>query len=45
MVRDQMSLYAGLMVTHLDWLVMLSNNIINYETEWPMDSYHSTTTY
>jgi hypothetical protein len=22
---------------NLDWLVMLSNNIINYESEWPMD--------
>ena len=21
----------------LDWLVLLSNNIINYESEWPMD--------
>jgi len=23
---------------NLDWLVLLSNNIINYESEWPMDS-------
>ena len=22
---------------NLDWLVLLSNNIINYESEWPMD--------
>ena len=22
---------------NLDWLIMLSNNIINYESEWPMD--------
>ena len=25
------------MVANLDWLVMLSNNIINYESECPMD--------
>ena len=23
---------------NLDWLVLLSNNIINYESEWPMDA-------
>jgi len=23
--------------SNLDWLIMLSNNIINYESEWPMD--------
>lgn len=23
--------------SNLDWLVLLSNNIINYESEWPMD--------
>jgi hypothetical protein len=22
---------------NLDWVVLLSNNIVNYETEWPMD--------
>ena len=25
--------------SNLDWVIMLSNNIINYESEWPMDQY------
>ena len=36
--RPDVVAYRAYGNANLDWLVMLSNNIINYETEWPMDS-------
>ena len=36
--RPDVIAYRAYNNANLDWLVMLSNNIINYETEWPMDS-------
>jgi len=36
--RPDVIAYRAYGNANLDWLVMLSNNIINYETEWPMDS-------
>ena len=35
--RPDFIAYKAYGSANLDWLVMLSNNIINYESEWPMD--------
>ena len=35
--RPDVIAYRAYGSANLDWLVMLSNNIINYESEWPMD--------
>ena len=35
--RPDLVAYKVYKESNLDWLVMLSNNIINYESEWPMD--------
>ena len=35
--RPDVIAYRAYKSANLDWLVMLSNNMINYESEWPMD--------
>ena len=35
--RPDVIAYRAYGSANLDWLVMLSNNMINYESEWPMD--------
>ena len=37
--RPDLIAYKVYKESNLDWLVLLSNNIINYESEWPMDQY------
>ena len=37
--RPDMVAYKTYGDSNLDWVVLLSNNIINYESEWPMDQY------
>ena len=37
--RPDLVAYKVYKESNLDWLVLLSNNIINFESEWPMDQY------
>jgi len=37
--RPDLIAYKVYKDSNLDWLVLLSNNIINYESEWPMDQF------
>ena len=37
--RPDLIAYKVYKDSNLDWLVLLSNNIINFESEWPMDQY------